>query len=398
VNETAKAGHFAPLDGLRVIDLTTSVAGPYATQLLGSLGADVIKIEALAGDSAREWKPPAFEDRAPLFLVGNAGKRSVAVDLRRGSAVVKRLANGADILVQSLRPGLVDDLGLTAAALRAENSKLIYCSVRAYGRVGPKADLPGYDSLMQAAGGIMSVTGEPGQSPVRAGVSLVDYATGIWAAFAVVSAVLERQRTGEGTVIDVALYETAIAFMAHHIVGYLGSGNVPQPVGTGFSGIAPYELFDVRDGSVMIAAATDRMFQGLVDVLGLTELAADPRFSTNGDRVAHRDQLHALLRSAFGEQDRDSLLDRLVAAGVPASAVNNVGDVVADEQTRAAEMIQTFDGIPLIAPPMTFDGTRASYRSGPPEVGGQTVEVLTEAGFSDAEISALRDDGIIAGR
>src|SRR5438067_1264177 len=280
---------FLPLDGIRVVDVTTSLAGPYCTEVLAALGADVIKIEPpRGGDEARTWGPPFWDGESTLFLTVNAGKRSVCVDLRRGLDVVLRLIDGADVFVQSLRPGLAEERGLGATALRGRNQRLVYCSVRSFGRTGPWRDRPGYDPLAQAAGGIVSVTGEAGRDGVRAGVSVADQGTGMWAALGIVAALHERDRTGEGREADAALYETALGFMAYHLTGFLGAGVVPSGRGTEFPSIAPYQAFAARDGRLMVAAANDRLFAALVEAVGLPELAADPRFATNSERVANR--------------------------------------------------------------------------------------------------------------
>ncbi len=251
---------FLPLDGVRVIDVTTSLAGPYCTEVLAALGADVVKVEPPSGDEARTWGPPFWGDESAMFLAMNAGKRSLALDLRRGTDVLLRLADGADVFLQSLRPGHAEERGFGPDALRERNPRLVYGTISAFGGTGPWSALPGYDPLAQAAGGILSVTGEPDRPGVRVGVSLVDQGTGMWAALGVLAALMERERTGEGSTVDVSLYETAIAYMAYHLTGYLGSGVVPGRTGTGFPSIAPYQVFRTADGALMVAAANDRLF------------------------------------------------------------------------------------------------------------------------------------------
>src|SRR3954451_876501 len=298
---------FAPLGGVRVVDVTTSYAGPPCTQRLCALGADVIKVEPPAGDEARLWGPPFAHGLGSLFIAANSGKRSVAIDLRRGNDIVLRLVDGADVFIQSLRPGLADELGLGADALRARKPALVHCTISSYGREGPKANLPGYDPLLQAAGGLISVTGEPGRDGVRIGVSLIDHTTGMYAAFAILSAL----HAGGGATLDVSLWETALSYVSYHLIGNLETGTVPTAQGTGFHAIAPYQVFPASDGGLMITAANDGLFRRLAEAVGAPELAADPRFATNPDRVANRAALADALSTRLREDTRAAWLEKL---------------------------------------------------------------------------------------
>ena len=392
---------FLPLRGIRVVDVTTSLAGPYCTEILAALGADVVKIEPPgSGDEARTWGPPFWEGESTLFLTVNAGKRSVCIDLRRGIDVVHRLVDRADVFVQSLRPGLADERGLGAEALRARNSRLVYCSIRSFGPVGPWRDRPGYDPLAQAAGGIVSVTGEAGRDGVRAGVSIADQGTGMWAALGILAALHEREQTGEGREVDVSLYETALGFMAYHLTAYLGAGVVASGRGTEFPSIAPYQAFGAKDGRLMVAAANDRLFAALVEAVGLPELASDPRFATNADRVANRSDLTAALEERFATEDRATWITRLGEARVPAAPVQDVSEVAAAEQTAALEILQELPhpSVPdfrIPAFPISLDGERVRHASAPPELGVHTAEVLGEAGYSAEEIDRLAAEGVV---
>jgi crotonobetainyl-CoA:carnitine CoA-transferase CaiB-like acyl-CoA transferase len=383
---------------MRVVDVTTSLAGPYCTEVLGALGADVVKIEPVrGGDEARTWGPPFRDGESTLFLSMNANKRSVGLDLRRGGDVLRRLVEGADVFVESLRPGLAEERGLGSDDLLALNPRLVYCSINAFGASGPWSRRPGYDPLMQAAGGILSVTGEPGRPGVRVGVSIIDQGTGVWAALGIVAGLMERAQTGRGGVVDVALYETAVALLSYQIAGYLASGDLPGRWGTGFASISPYQTFATSDGELMIAAGNDRLFAGLAEAVGQPELASDPRFVTNADRVRNRDELSEILAEQIALASSTIWLERLGRAGVPVAPVHNVGQVVAHEQTQASGILQQLPhGMTLVGMPLLFDGERVVNRTPAPGLGAHTREVLAEAGYAVEEIDRLAADGIVA--
>ena len=360
---------FRPLEGKLVVDVTSSLAGPTCTQLLASLGADVIKVEPPGGDHARAWGPPFIDGEGAMFLAANAGKRSLVLDLSTPEGVdeLLELARRADVFVQSLRPGAAEQHGFGAETLRARRPELVHCSIGAFGSSGPLRMEAGYDPLLQAASGIMSVTGVDGMPPVRVGVSLIDLSTGLWAAFAIVSALMR----GGGATIDVSLYETALWLLSSQIVGYLGTGDVPGREGSAFAQIAPYQVFATRDGELMIVAGNDKLFRSLCGVLGLAE---EERFRTNPGRVRHRADLAALIEARTRARATDELLTALVDAGVPASPVRNVGQAADHAQTLALGILQQLGEFTTVAQPFSVDGERVVHPSPPPKLPQQGRE------------------------
>jgi crotonobetainyl-CoA:carnitine CoA-transferase CaiB-like acyl-CoA transferase len=394
---------FAPLAGIRVLDLTTSVAGPYCTLILASLGADVVKLERPdRGDDTRAWGPPFWNGESATFLALNAGKRSVALDLKtdEGREAARTLARGADVFVQNLRPGLADRLGLGFGDLAEEQDRLVYCSIGAFGRRGPLRDEPGYDPLMQAAAGLMSITGEPGGRPVRAGPSIVDQGTGMWSAIAILGALRARDAGAGAQLIDTSLYEVALNWVPYQLVRVLATGRAPGPMGSGIGILAPYQAFRTSDGWLMVAAGNDRLFASLCGCLDVPELADDARFRTNADRVEHRQELAYLLGERLRSGTSATWEAQIRQAGVPVAPIRDLAEVSQDVQTAALEI---FPEIPhplipdlrVVAPPISVDDERLGFTGPPPRLGEHTAAVLREAGYDEDRIARILDAGAV---
>lgn len=362
----ARPAH-APLAGLTVIEIGQNIAAPVATQILGDLGARVIKIEKTGGDDARAWGPPFWDGAAAMFQAVNRNKASVAVNFRDAddlAAVERLILAEADVVLQSMRPGLLERQGLGAERLRARKPALVWCDLGAFGSGGPLSERPGYDPLMQAFAGLMSVTGEDGRPPVRTGYSVVDCGTGMWAANAILAALLRRQAGGEGCRIEVSLYETALAWMGIAAAHYQSSGEVPGRHGSGAAAIVPYRAYATADGQLVVAAGNDALFGKLCQLLGRPQWAGEERFATNPARVAHRQALDALIEPLLREHGTQHWVENFEQAGIPCAPVQTIDQALAHAQTRALGIVQPVPGsaMTLVGLPARFDGTRPPIR------------------------------------
>jgi crotonobetainyl-CoA:carnitine CoA-transferase CaiB-like acyl-CoA transferase len=377
----------APLAGLRVLDLSRILAGPLATMILADLGAEVIKVERPGtGDDTRAWGPPFVGEDAAYYLALNRNKRSIAVDLQtsEGSDVVRRLAARSDVLIENFRPGLMErfDLGLTT--LRAANPRLVTCSLTAFGdEAGETASRPGYDIIVQALSGLMSITGSPGGEPTKVGVALLDVITGLYAAIGIQAALRERDTSGRARHVSVSLFDASVAALVNQAANHLLGGLVPEPMGSEHPNIVPYQVFHAADRPFILAAGNDKLFAATCQVVGRSELAADPRFATNDARVEHRRTLVPILVELFAADTASTSLARLEAAGVPCAPIRTLDEVFASPEGQA--MVQDVDdevrgNLRLVAEPVRFDGTSTAIRRPPPRVGEHTEEILRELG------------------
>jgi crotonobetainyl-CoA:carnitine CoA-transferase CaiB-like acyl-CoA transferase len=372
-----------PLEGITVVELGHSVAAPYAGEILGDLGADVIKVEKADGDDARKWAPPYWGDMSSTFQSLNRNKRSIVVNFKNAAErerLKQFILERADMVVQNLRPSSAEEFGLDAKSLRDIKPKLIYCTIGAFGAVGPLKERPGYDPLMQAFAGLMSVTGEPDQRPVRVGTSMIDMAAGMWSVIGAVAALAQLRITGQGATIDTSLYETALAWMCYHAANFQASGELPQRQGSGAAMIVPYRGYASKDGFIVIAAGNDKLFAALARVLGHPEWIDDPRFLGNPDRVKHQDVLYRQIEGIIRERSNAEWQLILDKAGVPNAPMQTIDQVLEHPQTKALGMMQYSPSgdISLLGLPLSFDGVRPPFRQSPPQLGAHTKEIMGE--------------------
>jgi crotonobetainyl-CoA:carnitine CoA-transferase CaiB-like acyl-CoA transferase len=367
-----------PLEGLLVADFSRVLAGPFATMLLGDLGADVVKVEHPAGgDETRGWGPPWYGDHSTYYLAVNRNKRSVALDLKTdaGRRAARALATRADVLVENFKAGAAERLGLGYEEVGRDNPGLVWCSISGFGR-GPGADLPGYDFLVQAMSGLMSITGPAGGEPTKVGVALVDVLTGLYAFGGVLAALRERDRTGRGQRVEVSLLGAALASLVNQASSYLCTGKPPRAMGNRHPSITPYETLATADRPLVVAVGNDGQFARLCRVLGVPGAATDPRFATNADRVTNRDALAELLERALAARGASDWVAALSEAGVPCGLVNDVGEAFALAERLGLEPVAAAGGIPQVANPIRLSSAPASYRLAPPALGEHTAEVL----------------------
>ena len=392
-----------PLSGITVLDFTRVLSGPYCTMALADFGARVIKLEhPVRGDDTRRWGPPFLGDESAYFLSVNRNKESVAIDFKSpgGREVVKRLIAKADVLVENFRPGTLDGLGLDAATVRAARPELIYCSISGYGQTGPRRDEPGYDAVMQAEGGLMSITGAADGPPYRLGVAIVDIVSGMFAAQGVLAALVARGNTGQGQVVDIGMLDATAALLTYQAGNYFATGAVPGRLGNRHPTIAPYETFATADGDLALAVGNDNLWQAFCRAADLTDLAEDSSFATNALRLANYDALKPRLDAVLAVRGRAEWTARLQAEGVPCGAVRDLAEVFADPQTIAREMVATvphatLGHVRVTGVPVKLSETPGSIRTGPPTLGQHTAAILEELGYDQQAVRALADSGAV---
>jgi crotonobetainyl-CoA:carnitine CoA-transferase CaiB-like acyl-CoA transferase len=403
------------LEGVKVLDLSRVLAGPWCTQILADFGADVIKVEVPGkGDDTRAWGPPYLidgegkEDRgeSAYYLSCNRNKRSIAINMAdpEGAVLIRKLAAEADIVVENFKVGGLRKYGLDYETLHATNPRLVYCSITGFGQTGPYANRGGYDFVAQGMGGFMSITGESDGPPLRAGVAMADLSTGMYATVSVLAALRHAERTGVGQQIDVSLLDTQITMLANQGMNWLVGGIVPGRLGNRHPTVVPYKTFEVADGVMIIAVGNDGQFRQLCEELGVPELGTDPRFVSSSTRLVNRDEIEAIVQDLVRGFKRDDLIDRLVKRGVPTGPVNTIQDIFEDPFIEARGTVHNFtreDGakVPTVAYPGKFSETPTDYRHCPPRVGEQSLSILTDwLAMDEAELDRLEKDGAIAQR
>jgi len=392
-----------PLNGIKVLDLSRTLAGPYCSMILADLGADVIKVEQpKTGDETRGFTPPMWGSESCYYLSLNRNKRGITLNLKtnEGREVVRKLVAKSDVLVENFRTGTMEKFGLGYEALKEINPRLVYCSVSGFGRTGPMKDDAAYDLLMQGFAGLMSVTGEPNRPPVKVGFSIADLATGIFAAVAIEAALYQRNFTGKGQSVETSLLETLVSLQTYFAIGHLATGKVPQPLGSAHPNVAPYQVFEAKDGFVIIAVPNENLWPKMCNALGLEKMKEDPRFSVNSKRVINREELVNALNDYTRQYEANEIIETLTKAGVPCGPINSIDKVLTHPQVLEREMVvevehPTIGLIKLLGIPMKFSETPGSVHMAPPLLGQHTLEVAKELGYSEEDVAQFRSTGVM---
>ena len=392
-----------PLEGVKVLDLSRTLAGPFCTMMLGDMGADVVKVEQPgSGDESRRFTPPSWNDESCYYLSSNRNKRSITVDLKstEGKAIMMKLVQDADILVENFRTGTMEKLGLGYEELKKMNPRLIFCSISGFGRTGPEKNRAGYDLLLQGFGGLMSITGEEGGPPVKAGMSIVDLTTGMFAVYGIMNGLFAAQKTGKGQFIDVSLLDGQITLLNHMATGYMATGKPAGKMGSAHPSLVPYQAFRAKDMDIILAVANDGLWKKCCMALEWHDLLDDVRFEKNVDRVAHRDELVKLISDKLIFWESKDLFEILDSHGVPCGPIHTIDQILNHPQTKAREMMlpiqhPTIENLQVPGFPVKMGGTPQSVRYYPPLLGEHTDDVLSELGYSTEDIQRLKNKQII---
>ena len=391
-----------PLKGIKVLDISRVLTGPFCTMILGDLGAEVIKIEIPGtGDETRSWGPPYVEGESAYYLSTNRNKKSVTLNLKseEGQKILMEMAKQCDVMIENFLPGTVDRLGVNYDKVKAANPGIIYCSLSGFGQDGPYREFPAYDLLMQGLGGLMSITGEKDGQPIRIGVALVDIGAGMYAVIGILSALMTRKATGQGQYIDISLLDTEVSWMTYMATNYFLSGKNPTRMGSGHPNIVPYQAFKAKDGYFILAVGNDNIWKRFCKVLEL-DIAEDPRYVTNAKRVENRDELNSMLEEMFVTKDAAEWMEILQPARIPCGPVNNISEVVNHPQTIHRGMVVEMDhpkagSVKVLGNPINMSLTPPRYELHPPLLGEHTDEVLEQFGYSQEDLKNLKEKGII---
>lgn len=390
------------LDGVKVLDLSRVLAGPYCSMLLADMGAEVVKVEMPgSGDDTRAWGPPFQAGEAAYYLSVNRNKKSVTLNLKhpQGAEVVRQLAAASDVVIENFRPGTADSLGIGYNDVSKMNPRIVYCSISGFGQDGPGSDRPAYDLLLQATGGLMGITGEEDGAPVRVGVAILDMGAGMFAAFGIVTALMERLTSGEGQYLDISLLDTSVSWLSYMAHNYFATGENPERLGSGHPSIVPYQAFRAQDGRyLVVAVGNDRLWDRFCRVLGLG-IANDPRFRTNRDRVLHREELVGIIERALLQKPMEAWVKELGQGGVPSGPINLISDVFSDPQVLHRRMLVEVSHpsgpMRLLGSPVKMSRTPGEVRTHPPLLGQHTMDVLLSLGYSEEEVRSMREEGAI---
>lgn len=391
-----------PLENIKVLEIAQTLAGPFSGQMLSDLGAEVIKIEKFTGDETRHFVPPEWQGESTFYMANNRNKRSITLNLKskEGLEIVKKLAKEADVLIENFRTGTADRLGFGYEAMKEINPGIIYLSISGFGGTGPLKDKAGYDLMIQAYSGLMSITGEVGRAPVKTGISVVDLVSGTLGATSVLSAIIQREKTGKGQHLDLSLLDSTVLLLNYLVPAYLATGKSHGPMGSGHPSLFPYQAFKAKDQYVVIACANDGLWQRFCETFGWDDLQEIEKFRRNKDRVVHREELESIINERLSKMEASYIIDALEKNGIPNSPINTIEQVVNDEQIKARDIIKDIphpfiEGLKSPVFPVKFSDVDIEVRSHPPMLGEHTIEVLQELGYEKNDIEKLSNDGVV---